>query len=164
MLIEVVELVKYVDNVWYVIKVSFVNEVGCLCKLLEIDSYVVMDIFVQDIKLNLFLYYLKLGFVFGGFCLLKEVWVVIYLVEILNVDVLLINLLILLNDEQVDIVVKMIKEIGVNKVVILGVVFKLGMDDLRESLIFEVIVELQVDGIEVVVYDLVIVLGLYIMQ
>lgn len=162
--IEVAELVKYVDNVWHATKVSFANEVGRLCKPMEIDSHAVMDIFVQDTKLNLSPYYLKPGFAFGGSCLPKEVRAVTHLAETLNVDVPLINSLIPSNEEQVDTAVTMVKETGAKKVAILGVAFKPGTDDLRESPILEVIAELQADGIEVTAYDPAIVPGPHITQ
>lgn len=162
--IEVAELVKYVDNVWHAAKVSFANEVGRLCKPLDIDSHAVMDIFVQDTKLNLSPYYLKPGFAFGGSCLPKEVRAVTHLAEKLNVDVPMINSLIPSNEEQIDSAVQMVKETGAKKVAILGVAFKPGTDDLRESPILEVIAELQAEGIEVTAYDPAIVPGPHITQ
>lgn len=151
--IEVAEFVKYVDNVWHAAKVCFANEVGRLCKPLGIDSHAVMDIFVQDTKLNLSPYYLKPGFAFGGSCLPKEVRAVTHLAEDLGVDVPMMDALIPSNEEQIDNAIDLIRKTGAKKVAILGIAFKPGTDDLRESPVLEVIAELQKDGIEVSAYD-----------
>lgn len=151
--IEVAELVKYVDNVWHATKVCFGNEVGRLCKPLGIDSHAVMDIFVQDTKLNLSPYYLKPGFAFGGSCLPKEVRAVTHLAGELGVDVPMIDALIPSNREQVDQAVKLVKETSAKKVAILGVAFKPGTDDLRESPVLDLIAELMKDGVEITAYD-----------
>lgn len=151
--VEVAELVKYVDNVWHAAKVCFANEVGRLCKPMGIDSHAVMDIFVQDTKLNLSPYYLKPGFAFGGSCLPKEVRAVTHLAEKLGVDVPMMDALIPSNEEQIDKAVQLVRETGAKKVAVLGVAFKPGTDDLRESPVLEVIAALQKEGVEVTAYD-----------
>ncbi|MCK7613711.1 UDP-glucose dehydrogenase family protein [Roseibium sediminicola] len=151
--VEVAELVKYVDNVWHATKVCFGNEVGRLCKPLGIDSHEVMDIFIQDTKLNLSPYYLKPGFAFGGSCLPKEVRAVSHLAEQLGVDVPMIDALIPSNREQVEQAVRLVRTTFAKRVAILGVAFKPGTDDLRESPVLDLIAELMREGIEVTAYD-----------
>jgi len=151
--VEVAELVKYVDNVWHATKVCFGNEVGRLCKPLGIDSHAVMDIFVQDTKLNLSPYYLKPGFAFGGSCLPKEVRAVTHLAEELGVDVPMMEALIPSNREQVDQAVELVRTTSAKKVAVLGVAFKPGTDDLRESPVLDLMAELMEEGVEVVAYD-----------
>lgn len=151
--IEVAEMVKYVDNVWHATKVTFANEIGRLCKPMAVDSHAVMDIFVQDTKLNLSPYYLKPGFAFGGSCLPKEVRAVTHLAADLGVSVPLIESLGQSNRTQVETALAMVRETGARRVAVLGLAFKPGTDDLRESPILDVIAALTEAGIEVVAHD-----------
>ncbi len=151
--IEVAEMVKYVDNVWHATKVCFANEVGRVCKPLDIDSHQVMDIFVQDTKLNLSPYYLKPGFAYGGSCLPKEVRAVAHLAEKLGVETPLINSLAQTNEAQIEAATEMVRKSGGKRIGFLGLAFKAGTDDLRESPILEVINTIIDEGYEVSVYD-----------
>jgi len=151
--IEVAEMVKYVDNVWHATKVCFANEVGRVCKPLEIDSHKVMDIFVQDTKLNLSPYYLKPGFAYGGSCLPKEVRAVAHLADKLDVDTPLINSLAATNEAQIANATEMVRRSGGQRIGFLGLAFKVGTDDLRESPILEVINQLITEGYDVAAYD-----------
>ena len=151
--VETAEMVKYIDNVWHATKVTFANEVGRLCKPLGVDSHDVMDIFVQDTKLNLSPYYLKPGFAFGGSCLPKEVRADAHIAKDIGVDLPLIQSLGQSNRAHIDAAIKMARDTGAKRVGVLGIAFKPGTDDLRESPILEVIAALQEEGIEVVVND-----------
>ncbi len=151
--IEVAEMVKYVDNVWHATKVTFANEIGRICKPLEIDSHKVMDIFVKDTKLNLSPYYLKPGFAFGGSCLPKEVRAVAHLADQLEVRTPLIRSLGASNVIQIDKAAQMVRDSGAKRIGVLGLAFKTGTDDLRESPILEVINQLVCEGYEVCAYD-----------
>jgi GDP-mannose 6-dehydrogenase len=151
--IEVAEMVKYVDNVWHATKVTFANEIGRLCKPMAVDSHAVMDIFVQDTKLNLSPYYLKPGFAFGGSCLPKEVRAVTHLAADLGVSVPLIESLGTSNRTQVETALAMVRATGARRVAVLGLAFKPGTDDLRESPILDVIAALTEAGVEVVAHD-----------
>ena len=151
--IDVAEMVKYVDNVWHAAKVSFGNEVGRLCKPIGIDSHKVMEIFVQDTKLNLSPYYLKPGFAYGGSCLPKEVRAVEHLAQELNVDVPLIKSLARSNNQQIQDAIDMVVGMGTKKIGFLGIAFKPGTDDLRESPVLELMNALYETGHEISAFD-----------
>lgn len=151
--VETAETVKYVDNVWHATKVTFANEIGRLCKPLGVDSHKVMDIFVQDTKLNLSPYYLKPGFAFGGSCLPKEVRAVAHIAESVGVDLPLVRSLGESNHSHIEATLEMARATGAKRVGILGLAFKPGTDDLRESPILDVIAALHAEGVEVRVHD-----------
>lgn len=151
--IEVAEMVKYVNNVWHAAKVCFANEIGRLCKPLEVDSHAVMDVFVQDTKLNLSSYYLKPGFAYGGSCLPKEVRAVMHIAKEIGVSLPMIESLGVSNQTQIAAAIEMIQKTGAKKVGVLGLAFKQGTDDLRESPILEVIAALNAKGVKVLIHD-----------
>lgn len=151
--IEAAEMVKYVDNVWHAAKVAFGNEVGRLCKALGIDSHDVMSIFVRDTKLNLSPYYLKPGFAFGGSCLPKEVRAVGHLAREAGVSVPLIDSLMVSNERHVAQAIELLKPFRGKRIGFLGVTFKPGTDDLRESPTLDVMARLLADGETIHAHD-----------
>ncbi len=151
--IEAAEMVKYVDNVWHANKVAFGNEVGRLCKSLDIDSHDVMNIFVQDTKLNLSPYYMKPGFAFGGSCLPKEVRAVVHLADEQNVDVPLFRSLTETNESHIEQAAKLLEPFAGKRIGFLGVTFKADTDDLRESPTVDLMAILAAKGEKLAVYD-----------
>jgi GDP-mannose 6-dehydrogenase len=151
--IETAEMVKYVDNTWHALKVGFANEIGSICKALDIDSHPVMHIFCQDTKLNLSPYYLRPGFAFGGSCLPKDVRALRYRARSLDVEAPIINSILRSNEAHVQRGFDLIVRQGLRKVGILGFSFKAGTDDLRESPLVEIIERLIGKGYEVQLYD-----------
>jgi GDP-mannose 6-dehydrogenase len=151
--IAAAEMVKYVDNVWHAAKVAFGNEVGRLCKALDIDSHDVMNIFVKDTKLNLSPYYLKPGFAFGGSCLPKEVRAVAHLGHELGVDLPLVDSLSVSNERHVAQAVKLLEPFAGKRIGFLGLTFKPDTDDLRESPTLELMAQLLEKGETLKAYD-----------
>ncbi len=151
--IAAAEMVKYVDNVWHANKVTFGNEVGRICKAIGIDSHEVMDIFVQDTKLNLSPYYLKPGFAFGGSCLPKEVRAVAHLGDTLGIDLPLVRSLAQSNRRQIEDVARQLEAFAGMRIGILGITFKPNTDDIRESPALALLALLEARGDDVKVFD-----------
>jgi len=151
--IKLAEMLKYVNNAFHASKVVFANEIGNICKKLEINSHELLDIFCKDEKLNISSYYLKPGFCYGGSCLpkdlkaLKTIALDNYL-ECPNLESIEKS-----NENHKKIVLEQILNFNVRKIGFLGISFKAGTDDLRNSPIIDIIEILIGKGYQIKIFD-----------
>jgi GDP-mannose 6-dehydrogenase len=150
---RVAELMKYVCNSFHALKITFANEVGNICKKLEIDSHQLMDVFCQDTKLNISKAYLKPGFAYGGSCLPKDLKALRTIAHDHYLQTPVLEAIERSNEYQKDLVCKRIIDAGVQNVGFIGLAFKAGTDDLRDSPIVDVIERLLGKGFNLRIYD-----------
>jgi GDP-mannose 6-dehydrogenase len=151
--IETAELAKYVDNTWHALKVAFTNEVSVVASTLGIDSGEVMDIFAADNRLNISKAYMRPGFAFGGSCLPKDLRALDYLARTRDLSLPVIGHILdsnrMLTNRGLDWILAHSKK----RVAFLGISFKAGTDDVRESPYVSLVEGLSGKGRAVRIFD-----------
>lgn len=147
------EIMKYVNNTFHALKISFANEVGNICSAIGIDSHQVMDIFCQDTQLNVSNYYFKPGFAYGGSCLPKDLKGLQTLAHDLYVQVPVINNIHRTNEIQMQRALSILMQHTHRNIGFLGIGFKAGTDDLRNSPAVELAEALLGKGFNLKIYD-----------
>lgn len=151
--LEEAEMVKYCDNLFHALKITFANEIGQLCHALGVNSQTVMDIFCRDTKLNISSKYLKPGFAFGGSCLPKDLRAFLAASGERNVSLPTLENMMISNQKQIERALRMILAHGERRIGFYGISFKEGTDDLRESPYVELAERLLGKGCELRIFD-----------
>ncbi|MEL6516761.1 MAG: nucleotide sugar dehydrogenase [Pseudomonadota bacterium] len=149
------EITKFVDNTWHAVKVAYANEIGRVCLQTGIDAAKVHEIFVSDTKLNISPYYLRPGGAFGGSCLPKDVRALQYISADVGATTPLVDSLLRSNDQHKHRLYEYAIE-GLQpgaKVLMAGLAFKAGTDDLRESPNVDLARKLLAAGFALDIYD-----------
>lgn len=150
---EVAAMIKYADNCFHATKITFGNEIGAMCKQLNVDSHQVMDVFCQDVKLNLSHRYLRPGFAFGGSCLPKDLRAMIDQARLSAMNLPMLGALIDSNEHQIQRLVARVTTADRTAVGMIGLAFKEGTDDVRESPMVAVVEQLSGKGHQVKIFD-----------
>ncbi len=151
--IRVAETLKMSCNAFHALKITFANEIGRISQALDIDSHEVMRLVCADTRLNISPAYLKPGFAFGGSCLPKDLRALTQIAKLNDVDVPMLSSLLTSNRVHIDHAVEKILKLGRPRVGMLGLSFKTGTDDLRESPLVMVAKRLLGEGCELRIFD-----------
>lgn len=151
--LESAELLKYACNAFHATKVSFANEIGRIGKSLGIDSTRVMELLCRDERLNISRYYLRPGTPYGGSCLPKDVSALSQQARTLGVAVPTIDSLQESNRRHLESLIDRVEQAGSRRILLLGLAFKAGTDDLRGSAMLELAAGLLLRDYQVRIFD-----------
>ncbi|HET7129349.1 MAG TPA: UDP-glucose/GDP-mannose dehydrogenase family protein [Gaiellaceae bacterium] len=151
--LRVAEMVKYADNSYHALKIAYANEIGVFCQSMGIDSHEVMDVFMADDKLNISRAYLTPGFAFGGSCLPKDLRAVVHAGRRMDLELPLLESVLPSNERHIQRTFDAVIASGRRKVALIGLSFKPGTDDLRESPLVALAERLLGKGLELSIYD-----------
>jgi len=147
------EMVKYCCNNFHALKITFANETARLCEAFGVDPFQVMDLVCKDRQLNISPAYLKPGFAFGGSCLPKDLRATNYMSKMRDVELPLHASILPSNRVHIDHAIAKVLSSGKRRVGMIGLSFKTGTDDLRESPLVLLAEHFIGKGLSLLVYD-----------
>jgi GDP-mannose 6-dehydrogenase len=147
------EMMKYCCNNFHALKITFANETARLCGALGVDPFEVMDLVCQDTQLNISKAYLKPGFAFGGSCLPKDLRATSYLAKSHDVELPMLSNILASNQAHLQQAFDAVLASGCRKIGFIGLSFKTGTDDLRESPLVMLAEQLIGKGLQLSIYD-----------
>jgi len=147
------EMMKYCCNNFHALKITFANETARLCDALGVDAFEVMDLLCRDTQLNISSAYLKPGFAFGGSCLPKDLRATTYLAKLHDVEIPMLAGIMTSNRHHLDVALQKVLATGKRKIGFIGLSFKTGTDDLRESPMVTLAEQLIGKGMQLSIYD-----------
>jgi len=150
---DVAESIKLISNAWHGLKVAFANEAGRILYTADVDSRAAMDIFVKDTILNISPAYLRPGFAFGGSCLPKDLRALVSMAERGSISAPVMRAALQSNQDHIANTLEIIKSYGRKPIVMFGLAFKPGTDDLRESPFVSLVERLIGKGFDVKIID-----------
>ena len=151
--VRAAEMMKYTCNNFHALKITFANETARLCEALGVDAFEVMDLVCQDTQLNISRAYLKPGFAFGGSCLPKELRATSHLAKSHDVDIPMLGHIMASNQAHLALALRKALDTGKRRIGFIGLSFKTGTDDLRESPLVTLAEQLIGKGMQLAVYD-----------
>ena len=151
--VRVAEMLKFSCNNFHALKITFANETARLCEALGVDPFAVMNLLCEDRQLNISRAYMRPGFAFGGSCLPKELRATAYLAKARDVDLPVLGHVLASNRAHVDHVIAKVAATGKRRIGMLGLSFKAGTDDLRESPLVVLAEHWIGKGCDLAVYD-----------
>jgi GDP-mannose 6-dehydrogenase len=151
--VRAAEMVKYCCNNFHALKITFANETARMCEAMGVDPFEVMDLVCRDHQLNISPMYLRPGFAFGGSCLPKDLRATNYLAKMRDVDLPMHGSIMTSNRVHIDHAIAKVMATGKRRIGMIGLSFKTGTDDLRESPLVLMAEHFIGKGLSLLVYD-----------
>lgn len=151
--IRAAEMVKYCCNNFHALKITFANETARVCEAMGVDPFEVMDLVCKDRQLNISPAYLKPGFAFGGSCLPKDLRATLHLAKMRDVELPMLAGILGSNRVHIDHAIGKVLASGARRIGMIGLSFKTGTDDLRESPLVIMAEHFIGKGLSLSVYD-----------